>query len=297
MPGQGAAQAVQHGVLGQPFLDEREELGVTHPLTVRYGDDMMGHDIEGVKLVEVREARQRACKGDAVERSEIRNLTGVIMAAEHAEHSNRRGWSGLALVIGATGACFGAACDGGGSLGAPDVSDIDRIDPACKTGPRATGACGEPTIRHDEMAPDVSAQHIEDETPITYAVSPPTLGDHRGVWAKWGEYSYLPPQRWLHNAEHGGIVFLYDPCVSDVIVNALRTFAREVPDDTSGPFRWVMTPYPGLGSQVAVIAWGWAWMSECVDTAAMTTFIAEHYRKATEDVPHPGTYDTGWMSD
>ena len=297
MPGQGAAQAVQDCVLGQPFFHEREELGVAHPLTVRFGDDAMGHDIEGVKLVEVFEARQRARESDAVERSEIGNLTRVIVAAEHARHSSKLWRSGLALVLGAAGACLGAACDGGGSLGSPDVSDIDRIDPACKTGPRAAGACDQPTVRHDEMAPDVSAQHIEDETPITYAVSPPTLGDHRGAWAKWGEYSYLPPQRWLHNMEHGGIVFLYDPCVTDVMVNALRTFAHGVADDSSGPFRWVMTPYPGLGSQVAVLAWGWAWMSECVDTAAMTTFIEAHYRQATEDVPHPGSYETGWIGD
>ncbi len=283
---------MQDRVLGQPFLDEREELGVAHPLTVRFGDNTMGHDIEGVKLVEVREARQRARERDAIERTEIRNLTGVIVAAEHGGYSSRRGWLGLAACV-----CLATACDGGGSLGTPDVSDIDRIDPTCKTGPRVAGACGEPTVRHDELAPGVSAQHIEDETPISYAVSPPTVGDHRGAWAKWGEYSYLPPQRWLHNAEHGGIVLLYDPCVTDVVVNALRTFAHGVPDDDAGPFRWVMTPYPGLGSQVAVLAWGWAWMSECVDTAAMTTFIEAHYRQATEDVPHPGSYDTGWIGD
>ena len=27
--------------------------------------------------------------------------------------------------------------------------------------------------------------------------------------AKYGEYDFLPPQRWMHNNEHGAAVFLY----------------------------------------------------------------------------------------
>jgi len=26
-------------------------------------------------------------------------------------------------------------------------------------------------------------------------------GDHRPVWPKFGEYIFVPPQRWLHNIE------------------------------------------------------------------------------------------------
>lgn len=47
---------------------------------------------------------------------------------------------------------------------------------------------------------------------IKYIERIPTIGPHRPLWARYGEYSYLPPQRWLHNIEHGAIVVLYHPC-------------------------------------------------------------------------------------
>lgn len=48
---------------------------------------------------------------------------------------------------------------------------------------------------------------------IKYIERIPTIGPHRPLWARYGEYLYLPPQRWLHNVEHGAIVVLYHPCV------------------------------------------------------------------------------------
>lgn len=47
---------------------------------------------------------------------------------------------------------------------------------------------------------------------VKYIERIPTIGPHRPLWARYGEYEYLPPQRWLHNIEHGAIVVLYHPC-------------------------------------------------------------------------------------
>lgn len=47
---------------------------------------------------------------------------------------------------------------------------------------------------------------------IKYLERIPTIGPHRPLWARHGEYKYVPPQRWLHNVEHGAIVVLYHPC-------------------------------------------------------------------------------------
>ena len=41
----------------------------------------------------------------------------------------------------------------------------------------------------------------------------PTHGPHRPNWASFGEYSYLPIERWQHNLEHGCVVMLYHPCM------------------------------------------------------------------------------------
>jgi len=59
-----------------------------------------------------------------------------------------------------------------------------------------------------------AGQHICVEEAIHYKNHTiPVAGKHRPVWAFYGEYSYAPPQRWIHNMEHGGIVFLYHPCL------------------------------------------------------------------------------------
>src|SRR5262245_53797475 len=46
---------------------------------------------------------------------------------------------------------------------------------------------------------------------IDYPDPPPASGNHNGrCWSDWGVIaSEVPPERWVHNLEHGGIVFLY----------------------------------------------------------------------------------------
>jgi len=177
----------------------------------------------------------------------------------------------------------------GGEVGAVD---LDRIDPTCQGAPRVPEAC---VTAIELEVPEVGAKHIPDATPITYTQSPPSSGDHRPAWGRWGEYDYLPPQRWLHNLEHGGIAFLYDPCAPSALADALRELARARPDDPAGPFRWVLTPYPGLPSPVAAVAWEHTWLSECVDAISLGAFIEAHYRQAPEDVAADGSYTTGWI--
>lgn len=200
-----------------------------------------------------------------------------------------------AAALAAFLAALAAGClDGGAPLhdGDAAVSDAttDRIDASCQGPERTLGACAAPTVVEKAST---SAKHIPDGTPIVYADSPPSSGDHRAAWARWGEYDYLPPERWVHNLEHGGVAFLYDPCDPAAVVDALRAFATARPADDSGPFRWVMTPYPGLPSAVAVVAWEWTWSAECVDAASLTAFVDAHYRKAPEDFGADGSYSEG----
>ncbi len=219
----------------------------------------------------------------------------------------RMGWLVFALV-----ACGDEAVDTldrdseVGEVGeVGEVVDPDRQDPTCQGAERVVPAsCGAGIVAE---LPNRGQDHVRDGVPISYDDVPPSSGDHRPSWAKWGEYTYLPPQRWLHNLEHGGIVFLYDPCVPEATKDAIRAFAKAQPGDDSGPFRWVMTPFPGLPTAVAVAAWQWTWQAECLDTAStplpaeganrtsLSTFITEHYRKAPEDVAVDGSYATDWI--
>lgn len=177
-----------------------------------------------------------------------------------------------------------------------DDDDIDRVDASCQGGRMPLpSSCGEASVAFVESQ---GAEHLPQPEPISYSDNPPSSGDHRPSWARWGEYDYLPPQRWLHNLEHGGVAFLYDPCVSVAVVEALRSFARSQPEDETGAFRWVLTPYPGLSSGVAVVAWEWTWQADCLDVGlkgSLQSFIDEHYRAAPEDLAGDGGYATGWI--
>src|SRR4051794_21406825 len=50
--------------------------------------------------------------------------------------------------------------------------------------------------------------------PIDYADRPPAGGPHDPCWAPWGVHSEpVADDHWVHNLEHGGIVYLY--CCTD----------------------------------------------------------------------------------
>ena len=171
------------------------------------------------------------------------------------------------------------------------VGDPDQVDPSCADPSWAPGPCAEGVGEHFDL---VGQQHITDGVPITYEQSPPSSGDHRGRWARWGEYAFLPPQRWLHNLEHGGVAFLYHPCADPSVVDALREVAQGRADDDSGLFRWVLTPYVDLPTAIAVVTWEWVYSAECVQPEEINAFVDRTYRQAPEDFPHDGSFETGW---
>lgn len=176
--------------------------------------------------------------------------------------------------------------------GSGEVVVDDLQDPTCMEPEWTPGACapGETVAGEDQ-----GGAHIPENLPIEYDEHPPASGPHRGSWARWGRYSYLPPQRYIHNLEHGGIAVLYHPCLSEDDIQALQLIVEgRVPDD-GGEFRYVMTPYPGLPSAIAVLAWTQTYSAECVQADEINAFIDTHYRTAPEDVDSDGRYDDGWL--
>lgn len=135
------------------------------------------------------------------------------------------------------------------------------------------------------------ANHIGNPGGICYDVHPPSSGSHRPMWGKWGTYDYMPPQRYLHNLEHGGIALLYNPCVDSSVIDALEAFACARASDDGGTFRYILTPYHDLPTNIAVLAWEWSYFNNCFDANGISEFVDEHYRKAPEDFYFNGTYD------
>ncbi|MEZ4463601.1 MAG: DUF3105 domain-containing protein [bacterium] len=168
---------------------------------------------------------------------------------------------------------------------------LDSFDPTCRDAGWSAGACGEGVGERLEFA---GQRHIAEDMAIAYADDPPASGDHRGQWARWGEYSALPPQRWLHNLEHGGVAFLYHPCASAAEVEALRAVIRDRLAADAG-FRYVLTPYEDLPSAVGVVAWEWRYLAPCVRPEVIDQFIDQHYGQAPEDVAAHGGYAVGFV--
>lgn len=79
---------------------------------------------------------------------------------------------------------------------------------------------------------------------------PPSNGQHYPLWAVWGFYTQpINPRRVVHNEEHGGVVVWWGTKVPASTVAQLRDYYDEQPDGSFG------TPYPKLGSKVAITAW------------------------------------------
>lgn len=156
----------------------------------------------------------------------------------------------------------------------------------------AAGQCTEGIAQRQELR---GQMHIPLPEPLNYEESPPASGSHRPMWACWGEYEYLPPTRWLHNLEHGGITILYNPCVESDVVDALRSLAKSIEPDEAGSFRWILTPYPDLPSAIAILSWRWVYSAECLREEEMREFIRQHYRKGPEDIKRSGDFSEGYL--
>jgi hypothetical protein len=79
---------------------------------------------------------------------------------------------------------------------------------------------------------------------------PPSNGQHYPEWAVWGFYTQaVNPRQVVHNEEHGGVILWWGSQVPQSTVSALHGFYTQQADGVFG------TPYPKLGSKIAITAW------------------------------------------
>jgi hypothetical protein len=170
-----------------------------------------------------------------------------------------------------------------------DDTSLNSADVGVDT--TVTLACGGRFVSQ----PVEAANHVAEPAPIVYGAFPPAGGAHRPFWARWGEYSVLPPEIYIHNLEHGGMVLLYSPDTASEDVDVLREWARLQDLENGGSFRWILTPIEGLQTPVAAVAWGWVYEADCVDVEGLDAFRDEHYRQAPEDVGADGSYQDNYL--
>jgi len=154
----------------------------------------------------------------------------------------------------------------------------------CGPNPEPGGACA------GEQAQSISGEsHVPEGTSVSYPDNPPSSGDHWACWAPWGVAStVLPPERWVHNLEHGGVVLLFKcetaegcPALSEPLVQ----IAANAPDAPGGGHRILVTGDPSLPSNVAAVAWGFSLLEDAPDAAALDCFIGAHEGMGPEDIP------------
>lgn len=157
------------------------------------------------------------------------------------------------------GASVDAAVAGGDAAAAEPV--CSRCDDSCVTPVAVEGAA-----------------HVDG--PIDYPELPPAGGSHDSCWLDYGVYSSppAPPERWVHNLEHGAVVYLYNcPGGCDADVTALEQLVEGLP-------RIILTPYADMPPGFAAVAWGQRLVSSCLDLDALMAFFLAHYDNAPESV-------------
>jgi len=135
--------------------------------------------------------------------------------------------------------------------------------------------------------PDEGQQHVPEGTPVTYGHSPPTSGPHWPRWARWDVYAReVPPEIWVHNLEHGGIVILYrcdTPCPD--LIQQLGEVYRTFPKSKHGHVKLLITPYRNLRTRLAILAWTWLDELDEFDRERLVRFYQAHVDRGPEDVP------------
>lgn len=113
----------------------------------------------------------------------------------------------------------------------------------------AAAGCSFKTVK--AYVPPGQGVHVASLTKkFPWNTDPPSNGQHYPLWAVWGFYTEpINPRKVVHNEEHGGVILWWGSQVPQSTVNALQSFYNEQPDGLFG------TPYPKLGSKIAISAW------------------------------------------
>lgn len=174
------------------------------------------------------------------------------------------------------GVVFAVGC--GGPVDVPNHLPPVSVDDTSPTVVSSTpcDACGGDCLV-EELAYAVR-YHVEE--PIDYADPPPAGGPHNPCWATWGVHADpVPDDNFVHNLEHGGVVWLYDCEGCDADVAALEGLAADV------ELFALVTAYPDSPSPFAAVAWGWRLTTGCVDVELERAFYDEHVNHAPESLP------------
>ena len=127
---------------------------------------------------------------------------------------------------------------------------------------------------------------LHSDEPVDYVDTPPAGGPHNPCWAAWGVHTEpVPDDNWVHNLEHGGVVFLYNcPDGCDADVEGMTALATDL-----GGFA-LLTPYGDMDDKFAAVSFGMRLLTDCFDESAWRAFYEEHADHGPESTTaNPGS--------
>lgn len=137
------------------------------------------------------------------------------------------------------------------------------------------------------IPPEYMALHKCMNETISYDYQIPTFGTHRPIWPVYGEYQYVPAQRWIHNLEHGAVVLLYHPCANKMQLDQIRTIVKQC------LYRHIITASERLSAErpFALVTWGKSFEFSVIDQNLVMEFIKTNALKGPEKISRDGQYN------
>jgi hypothetical protein len=177
----------------------------------------------------------------------------------------------------------------------PDSAPHDAAPPIDAPAKDAAAFDGGPCNVRIDAIPLVASPHVPDGTSVVYTSNPPSSGPHYNEWANFQEFTHEVDDRNLvHSLEHGAVELFYKcdddagAAACDALVSSLRALRDAFPTDPSCDpairVRIILAPRSANDVPIAAAAWGNIYRADCFDAASLTTFMSDHYNKATEDL-------------
>ncbi len=131
-------------------------------------------------------------------------------------------------------------------------------------------------------------EHISDgASHVEYNSNLPSSGPHYIKPADWGTYeNEIPPETFIHNLEHGGIVIAYKPDLAKEKIDKLKEVVSNLPKNPQfNNVKVILMPRAKNDKPIQMAAWTHTYDMEDVDEAKIEEFYNSHINKGPELVP------------
>lgn len=145
-------------------------------------------------------------------------------------------------------------------------------------------------VSHKEQARNHIARGQQHEP---YNSDPPSSGPHyadQGAPTLWGVYTQeVPEEVFLHNEEHGGVVYTYNPKLlpADQLKKLQALFAPPYSNKTFSPGKAIVTPRSKDAHAIEIASWTYTLNLDQYDEATLIKYYYQHEGKSPEPAAGP----------